>query len=90
MTPNTSTTPDRPQAPPQRRWVRRLASAVCRGFGGKALIIGAALKAVCALARYAIGSEPTPIAAADTLGSLALIVGLVCLAIRFIPRARRR
>jgi serine phosphatase RsbU (regulator of sigma subunit) len=70
--------------------VRRLASAVCRGFGGKALIIGAALKAVCALARYAIGSEPTPIAAADTLGSLALIVGLVCLAIRFIPRARRR
>ncbi len=71
-------------------WSGRLVRVVCRSFGGQALLAGVALKVLCALTRYAAGSEPTPVAVADTLGSLALIVGLVCLGVHVLPRARRR
>jgi serine phosphatase RsbU (regulator of sigma subunit) len=90
MTQSLSTTPDTPQPPSLRGWVRHVAVALCRGFGGRTLIAGAALKAMSALVRFAIGGEPTLVAAADSLGSLAVIVGLVCLAVRYLPRARRR
>ncbi len=78
-----------PQAPQPRGWLRRAAGALCRRFGGRALLVGVALKGVCVTIRYFAGSEPTAVAVADSAASLALIVGVVCLAIGLVPRARR-
>ena len=78
-----------PAAPPTiERWAW-LAHALLGTFGGRAFLVGLALKALCALARLALGSEPTLVGAADTLGSVALIVAAGCLLIRVVPRARR-
>jgi serine phosphatase RsbU (regulator of sigma subunit) len=90
MTSSPSSSPDTPQAAEPRGWLRRTASAVCRGFGGRALLVGAALKVVCAVIRYVLGAESLLVAVADSAGSLALIVGAVCLVVHVIPRARRR
>jgi serine phosphatase RsbU (regulator of sigma subunit) len=76
-------------APPTiGRWAW-LAHALLGTFGGRAFLVGLALKTLCALARLALGSEPALVGAADTLGSVALIVAAGCLLIRVVPRARR-
>ncbi len=90
MTSTSSSPPDTPPAPTPTGWFRRTAGFLSRGFGGRAFLVGVALKASCAVIRYAAGSEPAPVAVADSAGSLALIVGVACLAVRLVPRARRR
>ena len=76
-------------AKPEGR-LRRLLGAVCRGFGGRALVVGLVLKALGALVRLAVGAEPALVGLADSVGSLALIAGVVCVLVRLVPRARRR
>ncbi len=90
MTPTPSSSPETPAGAQPEGWLRRALGAVCGGFGGRALLVGVALKALGALVRLAAGTEPTLVALVDSVGSLALIVAVVCLLVRFVPRARRR
>jgi serine phosphatase RsbU (regulator of sigma subunit) len=90
MTSTLTISPAAPQGRKPRGRVWRAAGALCRGFGGLALLVGVALKVVCALIRLVAGGAPPIVSGADSAGSLALIVGVVCLVIKVIPRARRR
>ncbi len=90
MTSTESSSPATSPAPESRGWFRRGADALCRGFGGRTLLVGVALKALCVLIRLGVGTEPAIMAVADSAASLALIVGVACLAIKLVPRARRR
>ncbi len=87
-TPSSSTAT--PQTAKPRGRIRRAAGALCRRFGGRALLVGVALKVLCALFRFVVGGEPALVAVVDSAGSLALIVGVACLVIKIAPRARRR
>jgi serine phosphatase RsbU (regulator of sigma subunit) len=90
MTSTPTISPAAPQVPKPRGRLRRAAAVLCRGFGGRALLVGVALKVMCALIRFVAGAESWIVAGADSTGSLALIVGLVCLVIKVVPRARRQ
>ncbi len=88
-----SSTPPPPDSSAPRLPAGRLAPfahILLHTFGGRAFLAGVVLKSVCWLSRLAVGSEPTVVALADALGSLALIVAVVCLVVRVVPRAQRR
>jgi serine phosphatase RsbU (regulator of sigma subunit) len=59
-------------------------------FGGRLLIAGVAVKLLCWLTRLAAGTEASLVGLLDSFGSVALIVAVVCLLVRLLPRARRQ
>ena len=69
---------------------RRFSIGLSRGLGARLLVAGVALKAVCAAVRFAAGPESRPAAVVDSIGSVALILGVVLLLVHLVPRARRR
>jgi len=71
------------------RWAF-LARVLFHSFGGRAFIVGVALKLVGTVTRLTLGREPAIVGAGDTLGSVALIVAAVCLVVRLVRRAPRR
>jgi sigma-B regulation protein RsbU (phosphoserine phosphatase) len=90
MTSSPSSPPDEHLFPPPgERWAR-FAQVLFHTFGGWAFLVGAALKAICALVRRTMGPDATLVRVADTLGSVALIAAAICLLIRCVPRARRQ
>jgi serine phosphatase RsbU (regulator of sigma subunit) len=59
-------------------------------LGGRLLLLGLAVKAICWALRLAIGSEPILVAYTDAVGSLALIGAALGFIVRLFPRVRSR
>jgi serine phosphatase RsbU (regulator of sigma subunit) len=78
-----------PPAPSAGR-IQACAHFLLRTFCGRLLLAGAVAKLACWLLRLGIGSEPTLVAFADAVGSLALIAAALALAWRLMPRAGSR
>ena len=84
-------TPDREFAAlrARERWPA-VRHALLHTFGGRAFLVGVALKAIYMAGRLSVGAEAVLVSATGTLGSVVLIVAAGCLLVRLVPRARRQ
>jgi serine phosphatase RsbU (regulator of sigma subunit) len=90
MTPTApgSTAPSPPQLPAGR--LEMLVHVLLRTLGGRLLLGGAAVKAICWGVRRLLGAEPLVLSVVDALGSVIVIVGAVSMLVRLWPRGVRR